>query len=193
MYRDTTFPVGLRDLPALVWPRIGVHHVVPEATGATQGTLSQEADQMLVEGAVKGSFKVINGKWVNISPGYQEPAMGVDLGNLLGDVNKILDIKDRLFPKKNGGAAPIMFHDEGDFQEGGVFDLPGGDIVSNPPVTAHGPSAVYKKVCGRYKWVIPKRRRRKQLVTKSDAAGLAVLKGIVGNGVVMQTWIATHG
>lgn len=120
--------------------------------------------------------------------------MAIDLGNLLGDINKILDIKDRLFPKNGGGAGPIMFHDEGDFQEEGPGGVPGGDFVANPPLspTGHGPSAVYKKVCGRYKWVFPKRRRRKQLVTKSDASGLATLKGIVGNGVVMQTWIATH-
>lgn len=56
-----------------------------------------------------------------------------------------------------------------------------------------GPSPVWKKVCGVYKWVYPKRRRRRQLITQSDAAGLAKLKGIVGQGKVMEVWIATHG
>jgi len=56
-----------------------------------------------------------------------------------------------------------------------------------------GPSPVYKKVCGVYKWVYPKRRRRRQLITLSDAAGLAKLKGIVGQGKTMDVWIATHG
>jgi len=55
-----------------------------------------------------------------------------------------------------------------------------------------GPSPVWKKVCGVYKWVYPKRRRRKQLLTQSDAVALAQLKGIIGAGKTMDTWIATH-
>lgn len=55
-----------------------------------------------------------------------------------------------------------------------------------------GPKPVWKMVCGQYKWVVPKRRRRRQLITQSDAAGLAKLKGIVGQGKTMEIWIATH-
>lgn len=66
------------------------------------------------------------------------------------------------------------------------------DCASGPPPPQCGGSAVYKKVCGSYRWVYPKRRRRRQLLTKSDAAGLAQLKGIVGGGKVMESWIATH-
>lgn len=66
------------------------------------------------------------------------------------------------------------------------------DCASGPPPPQCGGSAVYKKVCGSYRWVYPKRRRRRQLLTKSDAAGLAQLKGIVGAGKVMESWIATH-
>lgn len=55
-----------------------------------------------------------------------------------------------------------------------------------------GASPVYKKVCGEYKWVYPKKRRRKQLVTQSDIKGLAALKGVVGTGKIMEVWIATH-
>jgi len=51
---------------------------------------------------------------------------------------------------------------------------------------------VLKKVCGQWRWVKQKRRRRKQLVTNGDAKGLATLKGIVGVGKTMDTWIATH-
>jgi len=36
------------------------------------------------------------------------------------------------------------------------------------------------------------RRRRKRLASKSDIKDLASLKGIVGQGKVMETWIATH-
>jgi len=66
------------------------------------------------------------------------------------------------------------------------------DCASGPPPPQCGGSAVYKKVCGEYRWVYPKRRRRKQLLTKSDAAGLAQLIGILGNGKGTQQWIATH-
>ncbi len=65
----------------------------------------------------------------------------------------------------------------------------GGGGPCGPP----GPSPVWKKVCGEYKWVYPKRRRRKQLLTQSDAKGLSQLKGIVGAGKTMEVWIATHG
>jgi len=51
---------------------------------------------------------------------------------------------------------------------------------------------VLKKVCGTWRWIKQKKGRRKQLVTKSDAQGLAVLKGLVGVGKTMDTWIATH-
>jgi hypothetical protein len=37
-----------------------------------------------------------------------------------------------------------------------------------------------------------RKRRRKQLVTQSDIKGLAALKGVVGTGKIMETWIATH-
>lgn len=67
------------------------------------------------------------------------------------------------------------------------------DCASGPPPRDCGASAVYKKVCGSYRWVYPKSRRRKQLLTKTDAKGLAALKGILGNGKAMEVWIATHG
>jgi len=78
------------------------------------------------------------------------------------------------------------------FQEEGILGIPGGDFIVNPPTQCGTASPVYKKVCGAYKWVFPKRRRRKQLLTNSDAAGLAKLKGLVGVGKTMDCWIATH-
>lgn len=78
------------------------------------------------------------------------------------------------------------------------FDLPFVDIIPEAPAptASHscggGASPVYKKVCGQYKWVTPKRRRRKRLATQSDLKDLAALKGILGNGKAFETWIATH-
>ncbi len=70
--------------------------------------------------------------------------------------------------------------------------IPGTGGPMMPAAVCNGPSPVYKKVAGQYRWVYPKRRRRRQLLTQSDAAGLAKLKGIVGQGKVMEVWIATH-
>ncbi len=44
-----------------------------------------------------------------------------------------------------------------------------------------GPSPVYKKVCGVYKWVYPKRRRRRQLLTESDYNGLLRIESLKVN------------
>jgi len=51
---------------------------------------------------------------------------------------------------------------------------------------------VYKKVCGQYRWVKVKRRRRRALVTHTDLKGLAALKGVLGGGKAFEVWIATH-
>jgi len=63
-----------------------------------------------------------------------------------------------------------------------------GSCVAEDPMKG----CVLKKVCGEWRWVKQKRRRRKSLMTNSDIKGLAVLKGLVGVGKTMDTWIATH-
>jgi len=70
--------------------------------------------------------------------------------------------------------------------------LPGVDCIPEPDPQQCGPKPVWKYSCGGYRWVYPKRRRRRQLLTNSDAAGLAKLKGLVGVGKTMDAWIATH-
>lgn len=70
--------------------------------------------------------------------------------------------------------------------------------VATTPATVPAPAScspqqmVYKLVNGQWRWVKKPRRRRRRLLTKSDAADLAALKGIVGQGKIMETWIATH-
>lgn len=75
-----------------------------------------------------------------------------------------------------------------------AIGIPFYDLVPEAPVSASGcgPKPVYKMVCGQYKWVIPKRKRRKQLLTASDAAGLANLVNILGNGKATAMWIASR-
>lgn len=69
---------------------------------------------------------------------------------------------------------------------------PGGAVMAtgcdDDPMRGY----VYKKVCGSYRWVKPKKRRRGALVTKTDLRGLAALKGVLGGGKAFETWIATH-
>lgn len=76
---------------------------------------------------------------------------------------------------------------------GGNGVTPIATAATPAPMAAQhcGPSPVYKKVCGQYRWVWPKRRRRRQLLTGSDAAGLTQLVNILGNGKATQAWIAT--
>lgn len=85
-----------------------------------------------------------------------------------------------------------------DFATGGAAP----PVVINQPVTGVPVTTcatddpmrgmVYKKVCGTYKWVKVKRRRRRALVTQTDLRGLAALKGVLGQGKAMDVWIATH-
>ena len=60
--------------------------------------------------------------------------------------------------------------------------VPGPGVFTPDVQACGGASPVYKKVCGQYKWVTPKKRRRKRLATQSDLKDLAALKGILGNG-----------
>lgn len=68
--------------------------------------------------------------------------------------------------------------------------IPFVDVISEPPSDCS--NYAYKKVCGQYKWVKIRKRRRKRLATASDIADLAKLKGVLGQGKAMETWIATH-
>lgn len=79
---------------------------------------------------------------------------------------------------------------------GGGGGLP-PPVITGPVGGSCGPNdpsagMVYKKVCGQYKWVKRKGRRRKQLASKGDIKDLSALIGIFGNGKALQTWIATH-
>ncbi len=51
---------------------------------------------------------------------------------------------------------------------------------------------VYKKVCGQFKWVKQKRRRRRSLASDGDIRMLSALKGVLGNGKALQSWIAVN-
>lgn len=105
-------------------------------------------------------------------------------------------------PGMPGGGAGTAFFPGGPAT--GPVPAPGGGGGNLPPAVIPpasggycGPSGsmaapVWKKVCGQYKWVYSKRRRRKRLASKGDLADLAALKGILGGGKAFEVWIATH-
>ncbi len=52
------------------------------------------------------------------------------------------------------------------------------------------PTMIYNSKTG--KWTRKRRRRRRQLATRSDIRDLSALKGVLGNGKALESWIATH-
>lgn len=112
----------------------------------------------------------------------------MDLGTLATDLLRQAGsayIQRELGPRPVGSFVPDVITDALG------FDVPGIDIIPQPPAGCGG-TPVYKKVCGQYKWVYPKRRRRRRLASQSDLKDLASLKGVLGNGKAFETWIATH-
>lgn len=95
------------------------------------------------------------------------------------------------------GAAPML---------GGIGGGIGGGMIGEFLGPETIPMADFAEGCTKpsdvvYMWdeklgtYVPKKkrkRRRKQLITQSDIKGLAALKGVVGTGKIMETWIATH-
>lgn len=122
------------------------------------------------------------------SPGGPE----MDLGTLATDLLRTAGTAyiQREFGPQTAMAAPAFLPDMIPDIDLGV---PGpGVFTPTAPAACGGASPVYKKVCGEYKWVQPKRRRRKRLATQGDLKDLAALKGILGNGKAFEVWIATH-
>jgi len=59
--------------------------------------------------------------------------------------------------------------------------MPGNVPYQAPGACDTGPSPVWKKVCGVYKWVTPKRRRRRALLTETDYNALLRIEGLKVN------------
>lgn len=91
------------------------------------------------------------------------------------------------FPYGYGGPAGQIT--QGSITNAG-FDIPFVDVVGT--VGKEGLVWDPNANCGNGKWIKRRRRRRKVLVTNSEIAGLAKLKGVVGAGATMKEWIATH-
>lgn len=83
----------------------------------------------------------------------------------------------------------------GDLAEQGLNLLSGREDFGGPMDNCAKPSdyvGQWDETSGTYVLKKKRKRRRKQLITQSDIKGLAALKGVVGTGKIMETWIATH-
>lgn len=117
----------------------------------------------------------------------------MDLGTILTDVftGAVTTYVDNKWGPGNGGNTygPVNTVPTSP----ALFDIPFVDVIGQNPGADGCGNYVYKKVCGQYKWVKARKRRRKQLASKSDLRDLSALKGILGNGKAFETWIAVHG
>ena len=111
----------------------------------------------------------------------------MDLGNLLGNLGGAYINARWGQPQTTVVSNPIPQVTPVD-----TFGVPFVDVIPEAPTDSCGGRMVYKKVCGQYKWVRQKNRRRKRLATRSDLKDLAALKGILGQGKAFEVWIATH-
>lgn len=135
-------------------------------------------------------------------PGYvtvpqvykQEIFPNEDEENDVGWITDVYTIYDAVVEGGNlpGGAPPQQIVQTVVGDPGGGGQPPA--VINQGAACGDDPSRgmVYKKVCGQYRWVKQKRRRRKSLATKGDLQDLASLKGILGMGKAMDVWIATH-
>ena len=83
----------------------------------------------------------------------------------------------------------------GDLAEQGLNLLSGRENFGGSMDNCAKPSdyvGQWDESSGTYVLKKKRKRRRKQLITQSDIKGLAALKGVVGTGKIMETWIATH-
>jgi hypothetical protein len=83
----------------------------------------------------------------------------------------------------------------GDLAQQGLNLLRGDEVFGGSMDNCNKPSDYvghWDEMSGTYVLKKKRKRRRKQLITQSDIKGLAALKGVVGTGKIMETWIATH-
>lgn len=203
-YGRIDVPVGPRILPPLDISGPGIPQLVPEIAAPSQAGIPEEIDRR-----DKPNMPLSNEDWL-IKMGMA-PAVTVLPQPLFGDEGEGMSVFEDWYDAADrlaGGWLPGGPVSPFDVTPPLTGFWPPSATPAAPPVGAPpmpiatpgpmmdpcnpGPSPVYKKVCGIYKWVYPKRRRRKALATRTDIKSLAALKGVIGGGKTLDTWIATH-
>ena len=121
-------------------------------------------------------------------PIYAQPVSATSLPAIIGGGLSRL-------PSLGGITGGILGGGLGDFLSGGTPLMGGGENFGGSMGGCNNPSDIVFKWSPQAQDYVPqkrRKRRRKQLVTQSDIKGLAALKGVVGTGKIMETWIATH-
>ncbi len=205
--RDSQISVGPREFPPMVGSGQSIPELVPEVIRETTSEIFGEAmplsdeawfKQMFPDkiyaapaplyieqkpeetdvGVFSDIYDQIDTGWGGMLPGgvppfWDSPTLGIpNIGPSSMPSPLPMPTTSPVIIGPDGSTLP------GQFQKGGSCE--------------GGPYPVWKRVCGTYKWVMPKRRRRKQLATKGDIKSLAALKGVIGGGKSLDTWIATH-
>ncbi len=167
--------------PSVISPQTLIQATAPpldwRRPGATLAEIQAGRAALIASGAVAGL-----GGPVNLQQEVEDvPSFFDDLGDLvIGAGAQYLQ----------QALAPDVVY--GPQQFGGNVGIPapsgGGSMASPgvPPAVAQqcGPAGgwpVWKRVCGVYKWVYPKRRRRRQLLTESDYNGLLRIESLKVN------------
>ena len=121
-------------------------------------------------------------------PIYAQPVSATALPAIIGGGLSRL-------PSLGGITGGIIGGSLGDFFSGPTPLMGGGENFGGSMGGCNNPSDIVFKWSPQAQDYVPqkrRKRRRKQLVTQSDIKGLAALKGVVGTGKIMETWIATH-
>jgi hypothetical protein len=213
---NITLPVGYGGLAPSIVPSSRIPQLVTTPTQPPQTTLPPAIDRRDVpplSGQNKVSIQATD--WIdywakkaeglNVLPptaqsraapivSSQPVSKSMDLGALISDLGS------QYIQTKFAPPAPSLFPTVPAVAAGAAaaagamgVGLPFVDVIPGmPDAKACGGRPVYKYHCGEYKWVYPKRRRRKALATQSDLRGLAALKGVLGQGKAFEVWIATH-
>jgi len=114
----------------------------------------------------------------------KEKPVGLDLGDLIG---KGIDVYGSVLRSEaRGPTVPTSYASYPPQQVGpGIqqmvdnpFGIPGVEVIGEANLDK---GLVYKKVCGQYKWVKQKHRRRRKLLTDSDYNGLLKLQTLKNN------------
>jgi hypothetical protein len=209
-------PVGYGGLPSILAPSTRLSDLATAPVPAPQSPLPPQIDRRDIPLPQTGAPKLplSDQAWFErMNPGqtYRPPvsaapiiappsptgvSKSMDLGALISDLGTQY-IQSRFAPPPAAplfpAAVPAIAAGAGAVAAAAGVGLPFVDVIPGAPDSSCGRGKpVYKYHCGEYKWVYPKRRRRKALATQSDLRGLAALKGVLGQGKAFEVWIATH-
>jgi len=127
--------------------------------------------------------------------------MPLDLGGLVGQLGAAY-INAKYAPTGGGMSYPGGL---GALSAQGVPDAPSSslpsqtnvgipfvDVISEPPDDCARYLWDPRANCGAGKWIRKRRRRHRNLATRGDIKDLSALKGVLGQGKLLEVWIATH-